>query len=283
MSNALSFEANDSLAWGMVEPSRDQGKFAIIPHMGLGDQIVIKGLVKKIAEVASEVLLVGKKAYGKSLEAIYADLPNVYISLVEDAHVVSPVYGADGRAWKQLETKGYKVLPMGYHTGSVAWQGLDGVWSRALYKSFGMAPTVMYDAFSIRRNAAVNDVMYQKVLLKHGPRYVLVHDDPSRDMRIEKHWLPAGVPVVHVDDPEIRSDNIADYCDLIEHAEETHMIESCFALLADFLCPPSAGPRRVVHVTPGRPNTPPGLFRGTEVVEHAKAVAYTPDGKRVEM
>ena len=263
----------------MEEPST---KYAVIPHMGLGDQIVLKGLIAKLTEVAEEVLLFGKKAYQQSLIDIYADLPNVFLALVEDAHVVSPVYGADGRAWKQLEDKGYTVLPLGYHTGSPSWLTYDPLWSKCLYKSLGLHPSVMYDGFSIKRNAAVNDIMLQKVIMTLGPKFVVVHDDPLREMVLDPAWLPPGLPVIHVDDPAIRSTNITDYCDLIEHATEFHGIDSCFALLADFLCPPGTGPKRHVHVTSARLDTLPGLYRGT-TLHHHDSVLSTPDGKNLAM
>lgn len=258
-------------------------KYAIIPHMGLGDQIVLKALVRKVAEVADEVVVFGKVRYEKSLRDIYHDLPNVYLALVEDAHVVSPAFGADGRAWKQLEDKGYQLLPLGYHTASKAWLGLDPVWSRALYKSMGLTPSIMYDGFSVHIDAAANAKLLDVVTHTYGRDYVLVHDDPSRDMRIEDSWLPPRLPRVHVDDPGVRSDNVSDYCALIENARETHMIDSCFALLADFLCEPHQGPKRFVHVTPGRPDTPPDLYRGTEVVRHGASSLTTPTGQKLSI
>jgi hypothetical protein len=68
-----------------------------------------------------------------------------------------------------------------------------------------------------------------------GPEYVFVHEDRARGLDIDRRHLPAGVPVFDAHDPLVRSDNILDYCMVMERAKELHCIDSCFALLADRL------------------------------------------------
>ena len=265
------------------------GKFAILPHMGLGDAFVQKGLVASIAERADEVVLIGKKRYEKSLFSIYDDIENLSFFLVDDDKDVSPAFGADGKAWLALEKQGYAVIPLGYHTGNEDWLKTDTIWSRCLYKQLGVQPSAMHAKFG---KIAVDEVkaadMLEKVVDKLGCTYVVVHDDPGRDMKIDEAWLPAGVPVVHVDDPLIKSDRLPDYLALIENATEFHGIDSCFALMADMCIESWKGPKRVVHTTPGRPYTHPGFYRGTTVVDHGfaprgieeKEGGVAPDGTR---
>ena len=265
------------------------GKFAILPHMGLGDAFVQKGLVATIASHADDVVLIGKKRYEESLFAIYDDIENLSVVFVDDDKDISPAFGADGRAWRALEKQGYAMIPLGFHTGNDDWLKKDTMWSRCLYKQLGIQPSAMYSKFG---KIAINEVkaadMLEKVVTDVGCTYVVVHDDPGRDMKIDESWLPAGIPVVHVDDPRIKSDVITDYLTLIENATEFHGIDSCFALMADLCIENWRGPKRVVHTTPGRPYTHPGFYRGTTVIDHGFAArgieekegGIAPDGTR---
>lgn len=274
---------------GSTVDKESHGKFAILPHLGLGDAFVQKGLVASIAEQATDVVLIGKKRYEESLFAIYDDIENLSIVFVDDDKDISPAFGADGKMWSALEKQGYAVIPLGYHTGNQDWLKKDTIWSRCLYKQLGIQASAMYSKFG---KLSIDEVkaadMLEKVVTELGHAYVVVHDDPGREMKIEESWLPAGIPIIHVDDPRIKSDVITDYLTLIENATEFHGIDSCFALMADLCIESSKGPKRVVHTTPGRPYTHPGFYRGTAVIDHgfreegieAKEGGINPDGSR---
>lgn len=90
-------------------------------------------------------------------------------------------------------------------------------------------------------------------------------------MKIDEKWIHAGCPVIHVDDPSIRSDNITDYLLLIERAKEFHGVDSCFALLADYAFGKD-GPDRYAHTTDARPELNPRFYQNTIVVDHHATV-----------
>lgn len=245
-----------------------KSKIAVLGHMGLGDAIVQKGLVRRVTEIADEVLFFGKKQYEKSLQSLFWDVDKLSFVLVDDDADISPAFGADGRMWRQLEREGFAVVPLGYHSGSEDWLSSDSAWNRCLYKQLGIPPECMRTHFgTVEKTPAAAD-MTKRVRAELGTEYAVVHDDPKRDMVIDRAWVPADLPCIHVDDPRIRSDNVCDYLDLLEHATEVHCIDSCFALLADACIPPGTGPKRVVHATRGRPHIAPGLYRGAAVERH---------------
>ena len=244
-------------------------KFAIIPHMGLGDAFVQKGLVSVIAGMAEEVVLVSKRRYEQSLLSIYDDIDNLSLLFVDDDADISPAFGADGKMWLALEKQGFAMIPLGYHTGNDDWLKTDTIWSRCLYKQLGMQPSSMYSKFGkVVVDKDRSEKMLETVVSRVGPNYVVIHDDPSRDMKIDDSWIDSTLPKIHVDDPEIRSDVLTDYLALIENASEFHGIDSSFALMGDVCLSPWKGPKRVVHTTPGRPTTHPGFYQGTTVVDH---------------
>lgn len=273
-----------------------KGNFAILGHLGLGDAILQKGLVRVIAEsTEGETVFFAKKRYEQSILDIYDDV-DVQIVFVGDDVDVSPAFGADGRMWQKLEEEGFAMVPLGVHTASNAWRKHDQNWAKSYYKQVGVDPAAMYGRFGeILRDEDANRRMFESVVEKHGRRYVVVHDDAQRNMAVLPEWLPEGVPVVHVDDESIRSGRISDYLETIENAEEFVGIDSAFALVVDFCFPPGRGPkRRTVHTTPGRPETPADFYRGVDIVDHGFAAAPAPPavafdeslvdafGKRVE-
>ena len=246
------------------------GKYAILGHMGLGDAFVQKGLIRKIAEsTTGETIFFAKKRYEQSVLDLFDDV-DVEIVFVEDDVDVSPAFGSDGRMWQALEGEGFSVVPLGVHTASNAWRNHDKNWAKSYYKQIGVDPCAMYGLFGeMARDEAANEAMYDRVVEKHGERYVVVHDDASRNMGLDPSWIPEGVAVVHVDDPDIRSNRISDYLLTIENAQEFVGIDSSFALMVDFCFPPGRGPaRRTVHTTPGRPESPGDFYRGADIVDH---------------
>jgi hypothetical protein len=284
------FELKRRRRRGTTRATMQEGNFAILGHLGLGDAFVQKGLVRTIAESTNgETIFFAKKRYEKSILDLYDDV-DVSIVFVEDDVDISPAFGSDGRMWQAVEGEGFSVVPLGVHTGSNAWRKHDKNWAKSYYRQLGVNPCDMHGKFGkMMRDEAANKAMHDRVVEKYGKRYAVVHDDESRNMGVEAGWLPEGLPVVHVDDPDIRSDRISDYLETIENAEEFVGIDSSFALVVDFCFPPGTGPkRRTVHTTPGRPESPDDFYRGISLVDHgfgaaphAAPVAFT-DGSFVD-
>lgn len=274
------------------------GNYAVLGHMGLGDAFIQKGLIRTIAEsTTGETVLLCKRRYTASMLDLYDDM-DVQLVFVDDDDDISPVFGSDGRLWQQLERDGFAVIPLGVHTGTGAWHLHDPAnWARAYYRQIGVDPAAIYGRFGgVARDEEANRALYARAVEKCGERYTVLHDDAARGMAVREAWLPRDLPVVHVDDPAIRSGRITDYLLLLERAEAFVGIDSAFALMVDLCFEPGKGPRvRTVHTTPGRPSTPPDFYRGCEVVDHGFPPDATttplrfeerlvdPMGKRVEV
>jgi hypothetical protein len=208
-------------------------RVCIVPHMGLGDMIILNGMVRVTCRVHSDVMLVAKKAYANSLRCLLCDLPNLRLKFVDEFH---ELYANDFRLVRSIMAMGYELLTMGMHSSARGcWRALDPVWSRALYRQVGLDPDLMYDEFHVSRNMDREALMLQTVRDAVGMAYVVVHDDPLRGYVIDRASLLPGLPVVHVDDPRWRADNIFDYVQVIDNAVQFHGFDSCFMLMADFL------------------------------------------------
>lgn len=206
----------------------------LLPHMGMGDMLVLRGMVAALCDRLDRLVVLGAKRYRGSLETLFEDLaPKVALCLVDEAHVVSPAYGADGSVLAAFRRQGYSVIALGYHSGSADWKRLDASWKHALYKQVGLDPGLMHSGFALpasRREQARRMLEAVRRIAGDEP-YVLVHDDPSRPLVLPP--LPAGHRALHVDDPRFASDNLFDYVEVLRHAAHIHAIESCVALLVD--------------------------------------------------
>ena len=203
----------------------------IVPHMGLGDMIILNGMVRTACRSRDDVMLVAKKAYANSMRSLFCNIPNLRLKFVEECH---ELYANDFRLVHDIMAMGYELLAMGTHT-TQEWRSLDPIWSRALYRQVGMDPDLMYDEFHVSRNLDREALMLHVVHNAVGKMYVVVHDDPRRGYVIDRACLPHGLPIVHVDDTRWRSDNIFDYAQVIDNAVQFHGFDSCFMLMADFL------------------------------------------------
>lgn len=216
----------------------------LLPHMGLGDMLVLRGMVGAFCADGRKVVVVAYRRNARNLAALFDDLtlgegpagsppsspaaapegrPAVALALVDDqAHLA---------AYLAELARGRAVVVLGDHSPDArTWRGLDPVWARALYLQVGMDPGLM------RRGFRVPAV--PQIPVPPG-EYVLVHDDADRPLLLPAEAVPPGVAVIHVDDPRLVTDEgrrpgtIFAYVDLIRNAREVHAIDSCFALLTD--------------------------------------------------
>jgi hypothetical protein len=90
--------------------------------------------------------------------------------------------------------------------------------------------------------------------------YAFVHEDTARGFCI--NGVDASIPnhMAIVFAQKGRTDNLFDYCRLIEGATELHLIDSCFAILADSL-PSLKAKRKVIHLYARKGALPP-TYRG---------------------
>lgn len=212
--------------------ARKKPPVALLPHLGMGDMLVFRGLVGALVEEHERVAVVCARRYLDSITTLFGDLEGVRLVPVDEAHAISPRFGAPPARLRALEDMGYQVLALGDHTAD-AWRELDPQWAKALYRQAGRDPALIADGFALpsgRREQAA--AMLAKVRAIVGDDdIVLVHDDDKRPLLLPA--LPPGCTAVHVDDPRISSDNLFDYVDLLREARHLHCLDSCFGLLAD--------------------------------------------------
>jgi len=205
----------------------------ILNHLGLGDQIVINGLVRHFAEIEDCVQIYAKKSHVPSVRFMYRDLGSKV--------VVVPVNGPCHTADMMQFAKG-SVLKLGVH-GTPHQLFSDLVigryseyinWVAMMYIQAGLNPNTMYKKFKIVRDKS-------RELLPPEQPYIFVHDDKQRGREIKIHGSEKEIyrPIVSKALPdgtyEYDDFNIFDYLTIIENAKERHMMNSSYNWLVEIM------------------------------------------------
>lgn len=205
----------------------------ILNHLGLGDQIVINGLVRHFAEIEDCVQIYAKKSHVPSVRFMYRDLGSkvVVVPVNGPCHTADMMQFAKGRVLK-LGVHGtphqlFSDLVMGKYSEYINWVAM-------MYIQAGLNPNTMYKKFKIVRDKS-------RELLPPDKPYIFVHDDKQRGREIKIHGSEKEIyrPIVSKALPdgtyEYDDFNIFDYLTIIENAKERHMMNSSYNWLVEIM------------------------------------------------
>jgi hypothetical protein len=202
----------------------------ILPHLGLGDQLILNGLVRHFAE-QDDVTIFVKHSHERSVAFMYRDLGTrvKIIKLEKD----------DGEMITYVQTHGDvcgKVLALGAHAMPGAdFQRLSlspfTTWLCVMYLQAGLNPNAMYRKFKVDRDRS-------REFPAPDEPYVFVHDDEQRGRVIK---LDTTLKVVRPKVSKFMANgmfqddgfNIFDYMTIIENAQERHMMNSSYSWLVE--------------------------------------------------
>lgn len=184
----------------------------VVSHLGMGDHIIMNGLIRQLAKDQDLVVVPAKYANLVSVAYMYRDLPNVAVRPVID-HAEQTFFAND--VWR----------------GEVLWLGSDAQpfnssqFDREFYRQADMSFQLRWDNFHFRR-----EIMLEIGAPANQP-YAFIHEDTSRGMRIDR-TRAEGLSQIALPDQKI-SPNIFEWWNVVEHAAVVHCIPSSFSLLID--------------------------------------------------
>ena len=203
----------------------------ILHHLGLGDQLMINGLVNHYSQ-KDDVYIVAKRVHQDTLTFMYRDNKRVNFIWVDNTN--------PREIWRIVKPFGAQVLPLAtYAVDDALWKfmthtGSPGAnftnWACGVYMQAGVHPLVMYTKFGLRRNATREDALFNKLgLVDKG--YIFVHDSGSGECK----KIDVGKDGTLVVRPDMSVTNVFDYLTIIARAKEIHCINSSFAWMIE-LC-----------------------------------------------
>jgi hypothetical protein len=207
-------------------------------HLGLGDHLICHGLVRNRAGQGEPLGIFAKHHYAESVGFMFRDHPNIRVLAVADnrearsflrRHVYLPV-----------ETIGFEFLSQN-----------QGDFATDFYRQANIDYSHRWGDFHVMRDRAREEALFRRLVPDAAP-YVFVHDDPSRGLRIDRALIRRDLPIVFP--TRGITDNIFDYCTLLEQAQEIHCMDSSFRHLTD--CLTAVAGRLFLHYYVKKSNVP---------------------------
>lgn len=208
--------------------------------LGLGDHIVCNGIVREYATHYEKLGLFCFQQYKASVAHMYTDLPNVHIEAIRSQREIPwfrLTHFLQGVRYDMQKTIGVIDPESGVQ------------YQHQIYRSAGVPIEKLWDNFLIPRNTEQENRLFT-ALVPNAEPYQFIHDDSRFPM--DTHRLSATLTPIRP--RKELTDNIGDYCALIEKASEVHVIDSSFMFLVD--CLPYHNPNQKLFVHRyTRPNT----------------------------
>ena len=140
----------------------------ILHHLGLGDQIMLNGMVRHFAE-KEHVYLFCKKCHEDSVKFMYRDIcDKVSLILVETTNI------------QEIHSKlpsGSRVLPLAtYGMDDATWNIYTSAtnWAHGVYLQAKVNPLYMYTKFKVIQDSSIQ-------ISPPSRDYIFVHDDHERN------------------------------------------------------------------------------------------------------
>jgi hypothetical protein len=188
-------------------------KYLIAHHLGMGDMIVLNGLVRHIydreSKAGNEVHLLCYEHNHRNVARMYDDIDMKYVLIKTNDEIGAAMRSFDG-----------KVEDL--HLWSEPKARYADVGDEAFFINFGYNLSLL-TSFGIRRDMErEKEVLYK--LTSGNKKFIFVHDDAERGFPIDESKLPAGYKAVRAD----KSIPMFDLLLTMERAKECHVISSSF-------------------------------------------------------
>ena len=192
-------------------------------HNKLGDNIIVNGLVREYCKHYARVGIFCIPRYRTSVSFMYRDLPNLRLEMVKNHRQklyfrIWNAFRFGDQHWDEI-----KVIQNDNETGIVS--------ERQLYALAGVPFEKKWSSFFVARDTTRENAFFSRVV--PAQPYQFVHDDTIYGGSMSTAKLNSSLPVVRAE--KDLTDNIFDYCAVIERAAEIHVVDSVFMYLVDCL------------------------------------------------
>lgn len=221
----------------------------LLPHLELGDNIIINGIVRHYCTIYSNVILICKKNYQKQIEYMYSDLDNLLLypingGIMEGIDIRDEFY-YDYEMYNLFNQNNIDFIPMCGYRGAYSDYYVQNSekYPEYFFEYLNVPYEIRYTKFKINRDNDAENLLYNNLVNIIGDKYIVIIDDEKRNYVIDKH-INSASPIFKLGNNSnnkntkleiIKSDNIFNYIKILENAEEIHTIDSSIVLLIDAL------------------------------------------------
>lgn len=199
----------------------------IYHHLGLGDHLMCNGLVRELVKDEEHVVLFCKPHNKTSVQFMYRDLDNMYYMTGYDVDVInfltksvrSIKIGFQGDNFPSMPDH----VPVSDETNII----------QTFYRQGNIDPEKRWSSWYVSRDFKSEKKFFKDRGLNEGDPFIFIHDDVSRNYNINFDYIRHDVPIIQAD--RKYTNNIFDYCYLLENAIEIHCMDSTFRILCEHL------------------------------------------------
>ncbi|MFA6502909.1 MAG: hypothetical protein WCT45_01455 [Candidatus Paceibacterota bacterium] len=207
----------------------------LLHHLGLGDHFMVHGIVREYCKKYDRVAIFALPHNYVSVSFMFRDLPNLTVLQGDEAFAREYIQ----RNASAPSTERYdEVKVLGFESLRRSGTPLE----QQFYDLAGIALAKKWESFFVERDRAREEELFERIA-PQGP-YAFLHEDRTRDFTINRGKIRSDL-ALFVPDPA-QTDNVFDYCTLIERAQEVHVIDSSFMFLID--CLPYTAPDQKLFV-----------------------------------
>jgi alpha(1,3/1,4) fucosyltransferase len=241
--------------------NNDAGKMCIFTfHLSTGDNFTMYASVCHYAKLYKKVIVYALFRNRYTVTQLYEKINNIKVVIIKDQHyndcIVPEIYIKKCYDYycNRNGIIGIDIIKCGSNvpdfSGYYFW--------KVFYKQIGLDYNIRYenDYRMLNRNYERETILYNKVIERYGDKYIFVHDHRFLDklFRNSRHTviLPdIDIPIFHpncnyyeVADKNNKfinlwynfiSDNLLDYCMIIEKAYAIHINDSSFSCICPYL------------------------------------------------
>ena len=193
-------------------------------HFGLGDHIVCNGMVREYCKKYKKVAIFSLPKNYASVSFMYRDLSNIQILQGDEEFaknfLLSNTFNSNNK-YGYVKTIGFQYLN----------ENSNLTFEKQFYKIAEIDFVKKWESFYVKRNFEKENIFYKKYA--PSEKYIFYHDDIKRNYQIETKKISKKYKIFTPN--ENLTENIFDYCTIIENAEEIHVIDSSFMFLIDCL------------------------------------------------
>lgn len=205
-------------------------KITILSHQGLGDLILCNAIIRNYSQGYDYVYVITPENNFKMIQYMYRDLDNVKVIYIDWSEIVNN-YHSDSKMQKLISKYNIydsEFLKIGFVNFSINY------FDEFFYNQIGLDFEKRWSDFYIKRDNDVELKLFNDLGLKEKS-YILVNNQSSNgdiDIQIDNYIKNKDINIIFTSQI---TNNIFDWCYVIENALEIHTICSAFKHLMDSL------------------------------------------------
>lgn len=189
----------------------------IYHHLGLGDHIICNGLVRSVIDPNKNYSIFVKENNYNTVKFMYRDIHNLDYIVGDDSFVEN--YIRTNNITKN------NLIIAGF-TNIINSPSFD----QSFYLQNNIPFENRWDKFKVVRDVESELDLFKKFNVDKK-KYIFIHDDDRFQIDLNKINNPEGLPIVKC--VKGLTENLFDFCYLIENSVECHTIESSLQFIID--------------------------------------------------